>query len=144
MYCSYEFSLVDEYGRMDEVKAMKFETMCDLITTTKRQKRTKGSRVGSNLESNIVDALKAISEFFCDIRKQFFHRDFPKNGTKIKDMETTVPEQIREASNDCPTDIICRLIAGCLHRLVFDDRDRIMGKKLLTCERKFHIRHHPM
>jgi hypothetical protein len=52
-------------------------------------------------------------------------------------METTVPENIIAESNGCSTDIIIRLLAGCLHRLVFDDRDSIMGKALMTRSRKF-------
>lgn len=128
---------------MDADKADYFEEACKLFTTTKRAKRVSGSKVPANESSQTNGTIKSIHNFFNDVRGQFFHADYPRNGTKIANMETTVPENIRAESNGCPTDIVIRLVAGCLHRLVFDDRDSIMGRALITRSRKFFKYVHP-
>ena len=81
---------------MDEIRADYFEKMCDLITNAKRPKRVKGFKLPAVDDLATADSLKAISSFFKDIRCQFFHPDYPKNGTKIRDLERTVPENIIE------------------------------------------------
>jgi len=130
---SSAFSLVGEDGKIDARKADFFEN----TTKVKRGRREKGRKVTNNLELETKDSLNLIHKFFGAVRDSFFHLKFPNHGTKIRDMETSVPEYIVNECDKNHTDIIVRLIAESLHRLVFDDRDTIMGKELLTSERKF-------
>ena len=118
-----------------------FENVCkELTSPVKKGKREKGHKITNNLDLETKHSLNSIHKFFIAVRDSFFHLQFPKHGTKIRDIDTSVPEHIVNACNKNHADIIVCLIAECLHRLIFDDRETIMGKKLLTCERKLiHI-----
>ena len=118
---------------MELDKAEYFEKMCNLMQQPK-PKRLKGDKVGNGLDRDTSINLNMISKFFGIIREQFFHISYPKSGTILKDVEKHFPEIDPQTSH---AQLIVKVISENLHRLVFDDRDSIMDKVLLTRERKF-------
>lgn len=129
-------SLVGGDGKINSLTADHYEKMCKLIVGCKREKRVKGFKVQNVNDRETTASLNAIHKFFNSVRDSFFHLQFPRHGTKIKNMEATVPQSIIDSCSANHTDIIVRLLSESLHRLIFDDRNTIMGRQLLTCERK--------